>query len=412
MIAHPAEVLELFGDDPAAVDARARLEGYWTLYSQGHQPASVSAVLSDLTVFRRWCANTKTPPVPLTSTQLLAFANDLATAGRKRSTITRAMQSVAWLHRATGHAAPNKQEHFQMGMRVLAVELARSGRASPEQAAPLRSEGVEEILARLDADDTPRALRDAALIALASDTLARIAELAAVSIGDVQRFGKKFTVKIYAKGDRLRAGSYRHCTAETQALIARWCARANITQGPIFRAVLANKGASSRRDTARASAGVQRERVAKRALRPQEIRRILRRRAAQAGVAIPAGKRISGHSTRVGTANDLLLAGFSTAAIMNAGGWKSAAMVVRYTEEAAATENAVAQLRDRERRRSRAARDAQPVSRGQRYGGPDLGGLPALRRVRRGRCHLGTGADRRRDRVPAADEGRDRKSVV
>ena len=40
----------------------------------------------------------------------------------------------------------------------------------------------------------------------------------------------------------------------------------------------------------------------------------------------------SGHSLRVGAAQDLLCAGFDTAAIMRAGGWKSINVLGRYLE--------------------------------------------------------------------------------
>jgi integrase/recombinase XerD len=42
----------------------------------------------------------------------------------------------------------------------------------------------------------------------------------------------------------------------------------------------------------------------------------------------------SGHSMRVGAAQDLLKMGFDTAAIMRAGGWKSATTLSRYLEKA------------------------------------------------------------------------------
>ena len=42
----------------------------------------------------------------------------------------------------------------------------------------------------------------------------------------------------------------------------------------------------------------------------------------------------SGHSMRVGAAQDLLTRGFDTAAIMRAGGWKSVTTLARYLEKA------------------------------------------------------------------------------
>jgi len=44
--------------------------------------------------------------------------------------------------------------------------------------------------------------------------------------------------------------------------------------------------------------------------------------------------KFSGHSLRVGAAQDLLRNGFDTAAIMRAGGWKSVNTLSRYLEKA------------------------------------------------------------------------------
>jgi hypothetical protein len=53
-----------------------------------------------------------------------------------------------------------------------------------------------------------------------------------------------------------------------------------------------------------------------------------------AGLDISIAKEFSGHSMRVGAAQDLLSAGHDTAAIMRAGGWKSIDVLARYLEHA------------------------------------------------------------------------------
>lgn len=45
---------------------------------------------------------------------------------------------------------------------------------------------------------------------------------------------------------------------------------------------------------------------------------------------------MSGHSMRVGTAQDMMVAGLDHIAIMQAGGWKMVDVVARYVENAAA----------------------------------------------------------------------------
>ena len=46
----------------------------------------------------------------------------------------------------------------------------------------------------------------------------------------------------------------------------------------------------------------------------------------------PSDREVSGHSLRVGAAQDLLIKGYDLAAIMRAGGWKSVDTESRYLE--------------------------------------------------------------------------------
>ena len=52
----------------------------------------------------------------------------------------------------------------------------------------------------------------------------------------------------------------------------------------------------------------------------------------------------SGHSTRVGAAQDMLAAGLELGEVMQAGSWKSVAMVARYGERLIARRGAARKL--------------------------------------------------------------------
>ncbi|EIL90106.1 tyrosine-type recombinase/integrase, partial [Rhodanobacter sp. 115] len=75
----------------------------------------------------------------------------------------------------------------------------------------------------------------------------------------------------------------------------------------------------------------------------QEVARIFRRRAVAAG--LDHAFTISGHSARVGSANDLINNGYTTAQIQDAGNWKSAEMVQIYTRRSQAGANSMADMR-------------------------------------------------------------------
>jgi integrase len=61
---------------------------------------------------------------------------------------------------------------------------------------------------------------------------------------------------------------------------------------------------------------------------------LVKQAAKLAGLAPDEVGEFSGHSMRVGAAQDLLRRGFDTAAIMRAGGWKSVNVLARYLEQA------------------------------------------------------------------------------
>jgi integrase len=64
------------------------------------------------------------------------------------------------------------------------------------------------------------------------------------------------------------------------------------------------------------------------------VKRLVKTAAKQAGLEPEEVDAFSGHSMRVGGAQDVLQAGHDTAAIMRAGGWKSINVLARYLEQA------------------------------------------------------------------------------
>src|SRR6185312_6059819 len=104
--------------------------------------------------------------------------------------------------------------------------------------------------------------------------------------------------------------------------LKRWLSASGVAEGPLFRSV--GKGG--------AVGGP---------LSPDDVARIFRRLARRAGVPSDG---ISGHSTRVGAAQDLTAGGFGLNDIMLAGGWRSPQMVARYTERLAVRRGAMAKL--------------------------------------------------------------------
>jgi hypothetical protein len=78
--------------------------------------------------------------------------------------------------------------------------------------------------------------------------------------------------------------------------------------------------------------GIHQGKPINRPLGTTKVKLIIKEAAAAAGFTPEDVRAFSGHSLRVGAAQDLLCAGFDTAAIMRAGGWKSINVLGRYLE--------------------------------------------------------------------------------
>ena len=75
-------------------------------------------------------------------------------------------------------------------------------------------------------------------------------------------------------------------------------------------------------------------RAVDRDLSTSTVKQLIKKSAAAAGLDQEEINAFSGHSLRVGAAQDLLCAGYDAAAIMRAGGWKSVNILGRYLEVA------------------------------------------------------------------------------
>jgi site-specific recombinase XerD len=79
---------------------------------------------------------------------------------------------------------------------------------------------------------------------------------------------------------------------------------------------------------------IYRHKAIDRSISTTTVKRIVKDAAHWAGLPAEHAEAFSGHSMRVGAAQDLLCAGHDTAAIMRAGGWKSLPVLTCYLEAA------------------------------------------------------------------------------
>jgi integrase len=201
------------------------------------------------------------------------------------------------------------------------------GRAQ-QQAAPLTDRLVERMLAvggtRL------RDLRHRAMLVLAYTTMVRRAELVALQFADLQVEADGFGTIVVrrSKTDQEGQGAVAPVPADAMRHVQAWIDAAGIENGTLFRAVLKGKRVGG-------------------ALDPGDVARCFKLMARRAGLSAEETARISGHSTRVGSAQDMLRYGEQLPAIMQAGRWKTAEMVGRYTAKQDARHSAAVRIAHR-----------------------------------------------------------------
>ena len=254
------------------------------------------AYLSDFASFEGWCARQGVPSAPTTPATVAVYLAALADAGRKASTIERALAGIAWAQRARGH------EWFRAHPAIAAVMagIRRRNGTAPTQKAPVVDQ--EARGARRDARRQPtRATRSR----LAHDGVVRRVpplQLVALEVADVKKEREGLVVTLRrSKRDQEGRGAEKGIPyASNPALcpvraLAAWLEAARIETGPLFRGV------------------DQLGHVATEGLSDRSVARIVQRAAEAAGLD-PAT--VAGHSLRAGFATTAAKKGKSLDAIM------------------------------------------------------------------------------------------------
>lgn len=284
------------------------------------------ALRADIVVFTAWCAGAGLAHLPATSETVIAFVDAIA-GSRAPATIRRYVSSIATLHRAARLPNPTEAMEVKLALKRLHREKGRA----QAQAAPLNRGMVERML--LPASPGLRGLRNRALLVVAYDTLCRRSELIGLLREDLE-FGPDGdgTVAIRrSKTDQEGAGAVCYLAPDTVRVLRAWTEAAGITAGPIFRSVA--KGG-----------------LLGGALDSKDVSRLFKAMALAAGLTPEEVQRISGHSSRVGAAQDMVRHGVDLPAVMLAGRWRSPEMVERYTRRLDARRSGAAKLAERQGR--------------------------------------------------------------
>ena len=278
------------------------------------------ALRADVAIFTAWCADAGLPSLPAPAETVAAFIDAMGEL-KAPATVRRYVSSVSTFHRAARVQNPAESQEVKLALK----RLHRAKGRVQAQAAPLTRQILDRMLEA--APDTVLGLRNRALAAVAYDTLARRSELVALLVDDmtIDADGAGTVTIRRSKTDQEGAGMVRYLAADTVRHVMAWREAAGIEAGALIRAV--GKGG----------------RIGE-AIDGSEVARIFKLMALAAGVSAEEATRISGHSSRVGAAQDMVRHGVELPAVMQAGGWRTAEMVSRYTARLDARRSGAAKL--------------------------------------------------------------------
>ena len=237
--------------------------------------ATIRAYRSNYMKFIDFCESIGVCALPAKPEIIASYIENLSERGCRSATIRQAIASIATIHTLNNYENPTIHSEVRLALKRMHRSLGRFSR----QAHGINKELLNEMLAATD--DSLRGLRDRALIMVAYDTMCRRGELIRLKVEDI----------------------------DTQVIDS-----SGISGGYIFR-------------------GIDRGNTIKDTLTPGQVCRIYKRLASKAGFTKEFVKRVSGHSMRVGAAQDLLLSGASLPMIMARGRWSKSDTVMRYVEK-------------------------------------------------------------------------------
>ena len=278
------------------------------------------ALKSELAIYAAWCAEHGMRALPATPETVAAFVDAKAEV-RAPATVRRYVTSLAIAHRALGLEKTFKSPPVQFALKRMHRKKGRRQDQATGLTWPLRQRLVEAAGDRLIDD------RNRALLAVAYDAMLRRAELVSLQVTDLleEVRGDGSLLIRRSKTDGEGRGEIAWVGPDTVRLVYAWLDRAEIGDGRLFRSV--GKGG----------------RIGER-LHPCQVPRIFKAMAREAGLPDAVAGGLSGHSARVGAAQDMVAAGIELPAILHAGRWKSTAMVNRYGERLLARRSGAARL--------------------------------------------------------------------
>jgi integrase len=318
--------------------AAFNLQATLALMDGAYAPNTIRAIRADVERWLNHCHSQGVGFNTASSGHFAGFIDGLTERQALRaSTIRRIVSSVACCYRLQGLADLTKSPLALLALRRMNRTLGRKMR----QAKPIDNHLLERLLAACPGDEL-MTLRNRLLLLVGHDTLLRRAELVRLQIEDIQMKADLSGARILlrrSKTDQDALGRWLPLSQRTTETLATYlaCLTLEVTrlleesplaklQGALFASLPLSRQLT--KSTHASDFKIK-------GLHDCRVPRIIRVLARKAGLSGEQIKGLSGHSLRVGAAQELARAGEAMPLIMTRGGWTKPDTVLRYIEQTA-----------------------------------------------------------------------------
>ena len=306
-------------------DLRSRyLDAILAAVEESRRPETRRVYFGAWKRFQAWAEAEGLQSLPADPMTVAAYLTDRAGQGLSQSTLSLDRKAISHYHRAAGVPTPTISEGVKLTLAGLRNQAAEQGRSEPRQARGLTGRCLDKIVAtahrrrigqtgrrETEAGARRRGDIDIAIASVMRDALLRRGEAAELRWGDVEFCPDGSSLITIRRSKTSNASSVQYV---------------GLTATEALRRI---RPPSPRPD--------------RRVFGLRSGRSISNRIAAMTRAA-GLGPGFSGHSPRVGMAQDLTAAGVGLAALMVAGRWKSERMPAHYARGEAARRGAVARF--------------------------------------------------------------------
>lgn len=277
-----------------------------------YAPSTIRAYKSNFERFIQFCEMRNIDALAATPSEVANYIAQLTKSGLKSSSIRIAVASISSIHKLNCLSDPTQHPDVKIELRRMHRTLGRSSKQAFGITAPI----LEKMLSATSSN--LRGVRDQALLLLAYDSMCRRSELVSLRVTDVridelENYTQTKVRLRKSKTDQELQGRWIFLTQRSADALTLWLDQAELKDGLLFRGI--NNAIDITQE-----------------LKGSQINRIYKRLAKDAKLPKQIIDQISGHSMRVGAAQDLLGSGASMPMIMNKGRWTKTDTVMRYLE--------------------------------------------------------------------------------